>query len=1053
MGTRGWSIRVVSAFSIRLAARTAMLCLGAVSTAAAAPVDFNRDIRPVLSDRCFACHGPDAATRKAGLRLDEEAGAKAEVIVPGQPDASTLIERISATDADNLMPPADSHKPAFTPEQVALFRRWIAEGAPWAQHWAFEKPQRPEPPAVQHAEAIRQPLDAFVLAKLEKEGLSFSPEAPRETLIRRLYLDLVGLPPTPEEVDSFLADTRPDAYERLVDQLLASPHYGERMALDWLDGARYADTNGYQNDFNRAMWPWRDWVINAFNANMPFDQFAVEQLAGDLLPNATDSQRVATGFLRNNRSVTEAGSIEEEWHVEKVIDRVETTNTVFLGITMGCARCHDHKYDPISQREFYQFYAFFNASEDRGFYEETRGNTGPKVYLPDYEQQMKLAELEAKLKAAQEQVAKVEADKGSGLEALKAEIAAAPSPLLGKTQTLHVPLQGDLGYATPDARATGASGAGDAAWVDSLVGRGIALSGAAEAHVDLGQALSLDRNDSFTISLWLKAEGGGSPISKMDDEAEYRGFDWLVGDDGAFAVHLVHRWPDNALKVVAKEKLPMGRWTHVCVTYNGSAAPDGIKIFFAGKPVAHDTEVTSLTGSIQTEEPLRLGRRSHSAFFKGALADLRVFNRFLPDRKVEALLLDGLKHVANADTHQALLQDFVALRGDSRLAAAQAEVNAAQQARDKYLNEVVPSVMVMQEAAEPRPTYRLVRGQYTAPDTSELLSPATPAFLPPMREDAPRNRLGLAQWIVSPDNPLTARVAMNRLWNKFFGQGLVKTLDNFGMQSELPLHQDLLDWLAEEFIASGWDLKAMQKRIVTSAVYRQASAVSPELLQRDPGNTLLARGPRFRLQAELIRDNALAIGGLLTPAIGGPSVKPYQPEGLWAELAGGAGEGPYVQATGADLYRRSLYTYRKRTVPHPTTAVFDAPSWELCTVYRARTNTPLQALALLNDTTYVEAARKLAERMLLAAAPSPAERLQYGFRLATGRRPTTSEAATLEAGLSQYLDSYAKAPEDARAVMAIGESPAAEGLDPVQLAAYAAVAGVLLNLDETITRE
>lgn len=1019
-------------------------------------VDFNRQIRPILSDRCFHCHGPDANHRKADLRLDEEASAKASAILPGKPDESPLLARIISSDPDEKMPPADAHKPPLNDEEVALFRRWIAEGAVWANHWAYVKPARPEPPAVQQEGAVATPIDKFLQSRLEKEGLQPTGEAPRETLLRRLSLDLIGLPPTPQEIDYFLADTSPNAYEKQVDRLLASPHYGERMAMDWLDGARFADTNGYQNDFNRSMWLWRDWVIEAFNENMPYDQFTVEQLAGDLLPNASDEQRLATGFCRNNRSMTEGGSLEDEWHVEKVIDRVETTSTVFLGLTMGCGRCHDHKYDPISQREFYQFFAFFNGTQDKGFYEETRGNTGPIVRKPDFDDQLKLNELDAAVLKAREALTAAQSGTNSGFDAWKAKVAASPAPAVGRTQTLHAPLSGDLGITTQEGGGSATFGGAAPVWSDGILGPALQLDGTPESYVDLGQSDVFDRDKRFSIAMWLRAEGPGSPFSKMDDAAKFRGVDVMLGAGGELAVHLVHAWPENALKVVTETPFPMNQWAHLCVTYDGSNTPDGIEIFVAGRKVSHRTETNTLTDRVSTTQPIRLGRRSESNFFAGAITDFRVFDRALTERKVNSLIDGTLAKSFQSqptDTQLVALTEFFTVRGDDVVAKAREELTRAEEAREKYLNDEVPSAMVMQEMDTPRPTYRLVRGQYNAPDTSELLQPNVPAFLPPLPGDVPANRLALARWIVSPENPLTARVAVNRLWNKFFGQGLVKSLDNFGVQSEAPLHPELLDWLATEFIASGWNVKQLQKQMLMSAAYRRSSTVSPELLARDPENRLLARGPRFRLTAEVIRDNALAIGGLLAPKIGGPSVKPYQPEGLWAELAGGAGEGPYVQATGDDLYRRSLYTYRKRTVPHPTLTTFDAPGFELCQVYRARTNTPLQALALLNDTTYVEAARGLAERMLQETAGEPSQRILFGFRLATGRVPTPSEAATLEEGLNGYLTSFGSAPEEAKALIANGESEPAPDLDPVQLAAYTAVAGVLLNLDETISKE
>jgi hypothetical protein len=772
-------------------------------TAAAAPpgVDFSRDVLPVLSERCFVCHGPDAKNRKADLRLDrKESALRADdpVIVPGKSGESALIERITSADLDEVMPPPKAGKPLVAAE-VDVLRRWVDQGAPWGKHWAFEPPVQSALPVVAEPGTVRNPIDRFVLARLDSEKLRPAPEAPRETLIRRLALDLTGLPPTTAEVDAFLADRAPGAYERVVDRLLASPRYGERMAIDWLDEARYADSNGYQNDFARTMWPWRDWVISAFNANMPYDRFVVEQIAGDLLPGATLAQKVATGFNRNNRTVTEAGSIDEEWRIENAIDRVETTATVFLGLTMGCGRCHDHKYDPISQTEFYRFLAFFNSVNEKGVYTEQRGNVPPLVAVPSADDDRRIRE-----------------------------------------------------------------------------------AGAAKSA----------------------AEAAG---------------------------RLLAGW-------------------------------------FAVRPVAVATVID-----------------------------------------------------------------------------AQRRVEAAEKA--------VPTVMVMDDLPKPRDTFLLKRGRYDMPDRERKVEPGVPVALSALPPGVPRNRLGLARWLVSADNPLTARVLVNRVWEQHFGIGLVKTSENLGIQGEPPSHRELLDWLAGEFVRTGWDIKALHRLIVTSATYRQTSRVDAALVKRDPENRLLARGPRFRLPAETLRDNALAISGLLVEQVGGPSIKPYQPAGLWEELAGGAGEAPYVQDRGPGLYRRSLYVYRKRTVPHPALANFDAPSREVCQVKRARTNTPLQALELLNDVTFLEAARRLAERMLTEGGNTPEERIAFAFRRATARSPERSELDVLRRGLDRYRSLYAADPDAAAKFVHHGDSPPVSGIDPVELAAYTATADVLLNLDETLTRE
>ena len=1028
--------------------------------AIAEPVDFQQDIMPILADRCFACHGPDASQRKAELRLDIEAEAKKEAIVPGQADASELLKRILSTDPEEVMPPPTSEKPALTAEQAELFRRWIAEGAKWKGHWAFETPAKPAMPDVSLATWPRNDIDRYILATMESKGLEPSPEASRETLIRRLYLDLTGLPPSLEAVDDFVLDHSPEAYERLVDDLLASPDYGEQMARRWLDGARYADTNGFQNDFHRIMWPWRDWVIGAFNNNMPYDQFVVEQLAGDLLPNATESQRIATGFNRNNKSNTEGGSIEEEWYVENIVDRVETASTVFMGLTMGCARCHDHKYDPVTQKDFYEFYAFFNSTEDRGFYEETRGNAGPQVYVPSFEQQRKLNELDGAVNLARqaldEERARLGADFDGWLAALRAAPAAgeALAPVFAAKLDGELPIPGDSGNPQSD-QSDRSDEAPKLTWAPGLVGQALVLNGTPEATLALGDVVAFDREKPFTVSLWARPDGDGALFSKMDEANAFRGVDMLAFADGHIDVHIINAWDGNALKIMTEPAFTPGAWSHFCLTYDGSGKAAGIKVYVNGLAAGTTVVNDALSGPIDTAEPLRIGQRTTSTYLSGAVSDFQFFERALGEAEPKALMESALDAALPAEIPE---EQAKVLRAhfDSRIALdlkpQQEAVNAAQKARDDYAKDI-PSVMVMQERAEPRPTYLLKRGVYDAPDTSEALQPNVPDFLPALKSGAPRNRLGLAQWMVDPANPLTPRVAVNALWQGVFGTGLVKTAEDFGLQSSPPSHPELLDYLATHFVETGWDMKGLLKEIVTSATYRQSSAVSETLLAADPDGQLYARAPRYRLSAEAVRDNALAVSGLLHKSLGGPSVMPYQPEGLWADLAGGAGQGPYVQSKGDDLYRRSLYTYRKRTVPHPTLTTFDAPGFEKCQVRRDRTNTPLQALALLNGPTFVEAARNLAQRMMGEPQGAARERIAFGFRVTTGRSPSQTELDTLTKGYDGFAAKFSANPEAAAQLVTNGESPVSEALPKSELAAYTTVAGILLNLDEAITRE
>lgn len=1048
------------------------LCLALAApgpaSAQSVPVDFHLEVQPLLADRCLVCHGPDENDRQAGLRLDQLDEALNPLpsgnvaIVPADASASELVRRIESSDSELRMPPVDSGK-HLTADETKLLRRWIEQGAAYGKHWAFEAPKRPTPPRNADADWGRNAIDQFVGSELARRGWTPSTEADKTTLLRRLSFDLTGLPPTPVEVEAFLADDSPEAYERQVDRLLAADAYGERMAISWLDGARYADTNGFQNDFSRHMWPWRDWVIAAFNDNMPFDQFVIEQLAGDLLPDATLSQRIATGFNRNHRTVTEVGSIDEEWRVENVVDRVETASTVFLGLTMGCARCHDHKYDPITQKEFYEFFAYFYSVDEPGVYTEKRGNTPTTVDVPSPTQERRLAELHTVRTAAEQAVHDAESDVASDPAAWEAGLLETSARHEPQAARLRADFAGDgqlavagdtEGQPLKYAEFIGA----EPAWDDGLLGPALHLRGDVAIQTRLGQTIALAGDRPFTLAFWVRAENMGAIISKMDDQQQARGWDVLREQSGKVAVHLIHYWNQDAIKVLTDEPLPASVWRHVAVTYDGSGQASGLRIYFNGVAQSHTVERDSLTKTIATEEPVRIGSRETALPLKGAVADLRYFEAALTGSAVRNLIDAGLaqsirqRQASSAGDRSETWREFVTAYGNRDVAQARSKLATVQQDINE-LRRDIPTVMVMKELAEPRQAYLLQRGQYDAPDKTQPVEPGTPAVLPPLPEGAPANRLGLARWIASPGNPLTARVAVNRIWQRLFGVGLVKTTENFGIQADPPSHPELLDWLATELIRLEWDLKALQKQVVMSATYRQTSRTTPEQIRRDPENRWMSRGPRFRLPAELVRDNALAVSGLLQCRIGGPSVKPYQPDGLWTELAGGAGQGPYQRDEGASLYRRSLYVYRKRTVPHPTMSTFDAPSWEICQVKRATTNTPLQALALLNDTTYVEAARQLAQRMLHDTGSSPKDRLAHGFRLATSRSPRADEAAILQAGYQRQLALFEDDPPQVEKYLQHGDSPIDAEANRVELAAYTAMASVILNLDETITKE
>jgi hypothetical protein len=1061
-----------------------VLC--AVWPASAEPVEFNKDIRPILSDKCFFCHGPDQANRMSKLRLDQEESAFGDLgngrrgIVPGDPAASQVYLRIAHENAALRMPPAHSgHK--LTDGEIRLIRRWIEEGAKWEGHWSFIPPKRRELPEVKQAGWARNPIDRFVLARLEREGLKPSPEADRTDLIRRLSFDMTGLPPTPAEIDAFLADQSPDAYEKLVDRLLNSPRYGERMATPWLNAARYADTNGYQTDAERDMWRWREWVIEAFNRNMPFDRFTVDQLAGDMLPNARLDQVIASGFNRNHRGNGEGGIIAEEYAVEYVVDRVDTTATVWLGLTMGCARCHDHKYDPITQKEFYRVFAYFNNIPERGRAFKY-GNSPPFIHAPTPEQQRDLAQLEQRLWGAEEQFRRQRSalDTARRQWEKKARTLSDLDWSLPEDLVAHYPLDGDLsGNVRPvkespiysqdeQAKDPAKDGAknepptakaenGQASFAAGRLRQASAFDGS--VFIDAGDVANFGFYDKFTLGAWINpAAPDGAILSRADDKELEEGQGYgIYLKDGKLQLNLVQRWLDDSLRVETAEPLALHTWHHVLVTYDGSRLAEGVQMYVNGKPAAMHVALDELNQDFKSRQPLRIGAGGGGPGFRfhGLIDDVRVYDQPLSAQLAAVIANpDSIGAIAalpetRRDAAQALKLERYFLAHAAPEPIAEAWRNLWNLRRERQLLiESFPTVMVMKEMETPRETFLLKRGAYDAP--GDKVSPGVPEALPPLPEGYPNNRLGFARWLVDPSNPLTARVAANRLWQLLFGAGLVKTVEDFGSQGEWPSHPDLLDWLAVEFMDSGWDVKALLKTMVTSATYRQTSKASPELIQRDPENRLLARGPRFRLAPEMVRDQALAISGLLVEKIGGPSVKPYQPPGLWKELAGGR---DYQPDTGEKLYRRSLYTFWKRAVPPPSMMTFDAAGREACVVRENRTNTPLQALALMNEVTYVEAARMLAARMMREGDAAPETRIDFAFRLATSRRPKAAEREILVDSFHYHLDSYKSRPEAAVKLLSEGESPRPEDLDAGELAAYTAVASLILNLDETVTKE
>jgi hypothetical protein len=1016
----------------------------------AGKVDFNFQVRPLLADRCFACHGPDEKKRKAKLRLDTPEGA-ARVLGPGRPQKSELYRRITAADDEERMPPRHSNR-SLSAEEIDVLRRWIAEGAAFKPHWSFlPLPARVPVPDVSEPRWPSRPLDHFILARLDREGLRPSPPAPREDWIRRVSFDLTGLPPTPGEVDAFLADASPDAFGRVADRLLASPHFGERMAQEWLDVARYADSFGYQADGDTNVWPWRDWVIRAFNRNLPYDQFLTWQIAGDLLPGATREQRLATAFCRLHRMTNEGGSIPEEWRIEYVSDRVHTLATAVLGLTMECCRCHDHKYDPLTMRDYYSLGAFFNSIDEWGTYDSAPFRPTPTVLLPTPEQERSLAELAGEVRRREARLREVVRARESAFRSWlgKGHVKADIPGLVG-----HFPLDGvgpggRLDNLADRARPGSTSPANTL--VPGVTGKALRFTGDDAANFP-NTPVALDRAHPFTAAFWLRLpevmKEGIVFHREAGTDTGFHGIE-LSFDQGRLSFDLVRFWPGNAAAVRTRDVLPPGRWVHVAASHDGSGRAKGLHLYLDGRPAEVEVVRDCLSKNIEVGGGLSFGERFRSTGLKGGLLDeVRIYSRALTAVEVAQVHDDHSLRDALAARDEVALREYYFAAVDAVAAKAREELR---QARERLFatQTGVFEVMAMEAMARPRPAFVLARGAYDAPKDRPV-SRNTPAALPGFPTGTPHDRLGLARWLTRPDHPLTARVAVNRFWQTFFGRGIVATADNFGSQGTLPTHPELLDRLARDFVDSGWDVKRLCRTIVLSSTYRQRSAAAPELRERDPDNLLWARGPARRLPAETLRDAAIAAGGLLVRRVGGPPARPYQPPGLWHEQNGFLPE--YVPDKGEGLYRRSLYTFWRRTSPPPNMTIFDAPSREVCTARRSTTSTPLQPLVLLNDPQFVEAARAIGERLLREAGPAPAERLTLAFRLAATRRPTERELRLLVELYESQRAAFGTDPAAAARYLQVGDREAAAGLDPAELAAAAVVANAILNLDAAVMK-
>ena len=1007
------------------------------------PIDFTRQIRPILSEKCFTCHGPDEKKRKADLRLDirKEVFKKLKsdryAVVPGQPDQSELVARIQTENEDDLMPPPKSGK-HLTPEQVLLLRRWVESGAEYKDHWSYVKPERPALPSVQRKDWPRNGIDYFVLSRLEQESLRPTPEASRENLIRRLSLDLTGLPPSVKEVEDFLRDNRTDAYEQWVDRLLASPQYGERWARPWLDQARYADSNGYEADFRRSIWPYRDWVITAFNRDLPFDQFTVEQLAGDLLPNPTQEQRIATGFHRNTMVNTEGGTDEEEFRVAAIVDRVNTTFSVWLGTTMACAQCHSHKYDPFSMREYYQAFAFFNQTNDKG-----RSND-PELELPTPAQKAKREALQAQIGPLESVLNTPTTELGQAQAVWQSELEAAQESIRAHWTTLNPEWweasDGVVLTKLDDQslRSSGALPDTSTYEITVQVPAGSITALRLEALIDDELPMkSSGRSEEgdFVLTEFFVQPPSCSETTAATAESNPANTNRLAFET-AYADFSMEKYEAKD----AVDGKPKSGWS--IAAYESVNRVDHEAVFILKQPVRF-AEGTQLRFKLQQESDRRqhlLGKFRLSVSTAPAEAH-RLWAK-VPSR-VRALLAIP-EEERNDVEEMELAKHYRSI--DPNLDKVREQIAGLHKQEPKD----IATTLVLQSAPTPRPTYLLIRGSHLT--KGDEVQTETPAILHAWPAGAPTNRLGFARWLVDPANPLVGRVTLNRIWAQYFGRGLVETSEEFGAQGELPTHPELLDWLATEFIRQGWSLKAMHRLIVTSATYRQAATVTPELAERDPFNRLLARGPRFRMEAEMLRDAALAMGGLLNPKIGGPSVFPHQPDGVWNSPYNGD---RWALSKSGDQYRRGLYTFWRRTAPYASFAAFDAPSREVACERRPRSNTPIQALVTLNDPAFLAAANGLARRVLTEGGASTADRLIFAFESCLSRRPEPNELRPLLRLYEETLRRFSSDANSAKALLKAGFEGAAEPPDGPALAeqaAWAVISNVLLNLDETLTK-
>ena len=1029
-------------------------------------VSFNYDVRPILTDKCFSCHGPDAAARKGELRLDEESalniiaenGRKA--IHPKAPKKSEVWHRIYSNDPEIVMPPPESNL-ALTDYEKALVSKWIAQGGAYKPHWAFTPIDKPIIPTVKATQTIQNPIDNFVLSKLEKAENHFSPPADKERLLRRLSFDLTGLPPSLAEIDAFLADDSSSAYEKVVDRLLSSKAYAERMTMDWLDLARYADSQGLHSDGWRSMYPWRDWVLKAFFENMRYDQFLTWQLAGDLLPNPSREQLIATGFNRNHKTTAEGGAVDEEYRMEYVHDRVATTATTFMGLTMECARCHDHKYDPVSQEAYYQFFAYFNQVDELGLTGDD-GNAGPNLLLPSAATEKLIKEIQQEIKEQEKalDLSESELAKQKGfITQLQYRI-----PPLQKQAAIYLPFD-KIGKKRVDNHPATSFG-GEIEIVTTTNNRKALEFNDGYEYLGIQKQGLFDHNEPFSAAIWINPKGQTTSQTIMGNSSAkgmfWRGWDFALDSLNRLSFRMINALPHDALLIHTIESIPVNKWTAVAFSYDGSGKAGGVQLFINGKAQKTITPFDRLARSIypiafnkeKKAMSLRLGK-SYRGFtgeygiYEGLMDEFLLFDRQLSVLEIAELAgistikMDIADYQKNTTSQiqESLLQTWKLNHRhpiEKKIATLRAKKIA--------LLDTVPEVMIMQEVENPRRTYIMDRGNYDQPTTEVF--PNTPKSVLQTSETFEKNRLGLTKWLLNKDNPLTSRVAVNRFWQQFFGKGLVDTPHDFGLQGSLPTHPELLDWLAYQFMENDWDIKALIKLIVLSNTYRQSSQINPEMQEKDPNNLLLARGPSYRLPAEMIRDNALAASGLLNPKIGGPSVKPIQPNDLWREKTSSTHIlRHYEPDIGESRYRRSLYTFVRRTSPHPSMIAFDAPTRSVCTAQRQQTNTPMQALILLNDPQFVEASIHLATEVLQKETLLE-NQLTKAFRLLTGKFPSTKQTKGLKQLFEEEITRFQANPTDSKAFLNTGQYAPDSNLPVDKLAAMTLVVNTVMNFDE-----